>query len=200
MTRVKQAAAATRQGKALRIEAAKKKPRKEALAEAAVDEGLSTESPDDPRRGSEINPSPSDGDGELPDGVIPAVGPLADYIQQGQIRTTNITLRPQKTQDIREAGIFAMIPKVYEFSSSLLPTAKMITEQLFGWDPNMPLGVWMDYYLLYTMDAMGVVLQSYSLKPRRNGGNHHDNAQISMASAAATAGDGQLEDGAPWPA
>ena len=64
------------------------------------------------------------------------------------------------TQVVEEANTFAVVPKRYEFASSLLWNAKAATEREWNW-PELDLGDWLDTFLYEMMKRCGVMLRGY---------------------------------------
>jgi hypothetical protein len=115
-------------------------------------------------------------------GVIPPDGAGFDVEVEdldaptSDVRTGTTTIKPVRTNDFSEANVFAYVPKVFQFSSVLLHAAWQVTVQEWGWDPNVPMGKWLDMYLFMTMQRLGVKLMAYQIESPQ-GGNGDDHKQ-----------------------
>lgn len=87
-----------------------------------------------------------------------------------------------KTDNLLEANAVAIVPKVMQISSSLLPVAMAVTRSEWNW-PEMSVDDWLDTYLYYTLRANGIVIGAWhkisddGSVEVRTGGNGHGNGQ-----------------------
>lgn len=68
-----------------------------------------------------------------------------------------------KTAEYREANIFAWVPKKFEFSSALLPLAKQVSMEAWGW-PDYDMSTFLDTYIFHTLKAAGIKVHSWQLE------------------------------------
>jgi hypothetical protein len=101
------------------------------------------------------------------------------------VKQGSTVVKPTRTNDFREAQVFAYSPKVFQFSSNLIHTAWQITVREWGWDPNMPMGVWLDTLLYIFFERVGVIMRAYEVLPQGGNGNGHESPSSTPVRPAA---------------
>ena len=66
-----------------------------------------------------------------------------------------------KTNSLLEANTIAIVPKVMQISSSLLPVGMAITEKEWNWPKDMDPGDWLDTFIFEVFKANGILIGAW---------------------------------------
>ena len=78
-------------------------------------------------------------------------------------KTASPKVTATKTTDYREANVFSYVPKKFEFSSTLLPLAKQVSMEVWGW-PDYEMSDFVDTFIYACLKAAGIKVHTYQVQ------------------------------------